>query len=60
MGEEASDAYDPSAYSFMIMLMCTSEEEVATAMERLNLVLVGLALQGINVMMMRPPTDHGS
>ena len=40
-------------YAFMILLQCQTEEEVARAMERLNLPLVGLCLDGINITMMK-------
>jgi hypothetical protein len=38
----------------MVFLMCTSEEEVAKAMEKLTMPIVGLCLDGINVMLTRP------
>jgi len=52
-----ANTYDPSAYSFCIFLQCTTEEEVAQAMQKLMLPIVGLCLDGINVILMRPPKD---
>lgn len=51
--------YDPSKYTFMVFLMCTSEDEVAKAMEKLTMPIVGLCLDGINIMLTRPdPVDE--
>lgn len=50
--------YTPEDYSFGIFLQCTSEQEVASAMEKLVLPVVGLALDGINVILMRMPTSE--
>jgi hypothetical protein len=53
-----ADTYDPSAYSFGIFLQCTTEEEVAAAMQKLMLPIVGLCLDGINVILLRMTNDE--
>lgn len=52
-----ADTYDPNAYAFGIFLQCTTEEEVATAMQKLMMPVVGLCLDGINVILMRMPIE---
>lgn len=55
--DEIEGGVDPTKYTFMMMLQCTSEEEVALAMERLMMPVVGLCLAGVNVTLMRMPED---